>query len=103
MVASNTRGPGSESSHRQLILNIYLLLPVYIKDEDKEKEAGMSILRKDPLPPMAIEISSFSSKSSGLFSSFGKDVVLLLTFAVYCLVKGYQLGDFKRINQQLVA
>ena len=63
----------------------------------------MSILRKDPLPPMAIAISSFSSKSSGLFSSFGKDVVLLLTFAVYCLVKGYQLGDFKRINQQLGA
>ena len=27
-VASNTRGPGFESSHRQLILNIYLLFTV---------------------------------------------------------------------------
>ena len=39
-VASNTRGPGFESSHRQLLLNIYLLLAVCRKDENKEKEAG---------------------------------------------------------------
>ena len=39
-VASNTRGPGFESSHRQLLLNIYLLLTVYRKDENEEKEAG---------------------------------------------------------------
>ena len=39
-VAFNTRGPGFESSHRQLLLNIYLLLTVCRKDENKEKEAG---------------------------------------------------------------
>ena len=39
-VASDTRGPGFESSHRQLLLNIYLLLTVCGKDENKEKEAG---------------------------------------------------------------
>ena len=39
-VASDTRGPGFESSHRQLLLNIYLLLAVCRKDENKEKEAG---------------------------------------------------------------
>ena len=39
-VASNIRGPGFESSHRQLLLNIYLLLTVCRKDENKEKEAG---------------------------------------------------------------
>ena len=38
-VASNTRGPGFESSHRQLLLNIYLLLTVCTKDENKENEA----------------------------------------------------------------
>ena len=32
-VASNTRGPRFESSHRQLLLNIYLLLTVCRKDE----------------------------------------------------------------------
>ena len=36
-VASNTRGPGFESSHWQLLLNIYLLLTVCRKDENKEK------------------------------------------------------------------
>ena len=40
VVASDTRGPGFESSHRQLLLNIYLLLTVCRKDENKEKEAG---------------------------------------------------------------
>ena len=39
LVASDTRGPGFESSHRQLLLNIYLLLTVCRKDENKEKEA----------------------------------------------------------------
>ena len=39
-VAYDTRGPGFESSHRQLLLNIYLLLTVCRKDENKEKEAG---------------------------------------------------------------
>ena len=38
-VASNSRGPRFESSHRQkFILNIYCKL--YWKDENKEKEAG---------------------------------------------------------------
>ena len=32
-VASDTRGPGFESSHRQLLLNFYLLLTVCRKDE----------------------------------------------------------------------
>ena len=34
-VAYDTRGPGFESSHRQLLLNIYLLLTVCRKDENK--------------------------------------------------------------------
>ena len=40
VVTSDTRGPGIESSHQQLLLNIYLLLTVCRKDENKEKEAG---------------------------------------------------------------
>ena len=39
-VASDIRGPGFESSDRQLLMNIYLLLTVRRKDENKEKEAG---------------------------------------------------------------
>ena len=39
-VTSETRGSGFESSHRQLLLNIYLLLTVCRKDENKEKEVG---------------------------------------------------------------
>ena len=39
-VASETRGPGFESSHLQLLLNIYLLLTVCRNDENKQKEAG---------------------------------------------------------------
>ena len=39
-VASNTSGLGFESSLRQLLLNIYLLLTVCRKDENKAKEAG---------------------------------------------------------------
>ena len=41
-VASNTGGPKFESSHRQLLLNIYLLLTVCRKDENKEKRPGMA-------------------------------------------------------------
>ena len=37
VVACNTRGPRFESCHRQLLLNIYLLLTVCRKDENKEK------------------------------------------------------------------
>ena len=40
VVASNTRGPGFESSHRQLLLNIYLLLTVCRKDENKKEAAN---------------------------------------------------------------
>ena len=43
VVASDTRGPQFESSHRQkiiYILNICLLSIVYWKDDNKEKEAG---------------------------------------------------------------
>ena len=36
----DTRGPGFESSHRQLLLNNYLLLIVGRKDKNKVKEAG---------------------------------------------------------------
>ena len=32
-VASDTRGPGFESSHQQLFMNMYLLLAVCRKDE----------------------------------------------------------------------
>ena len=45
-VAYDTRGPGFESSHRQLLLNIYLLLTVCGKDENKEKGPGMAHLKK---------------------------------------------------------
>ena len=47
-VASNTRGPGFESSHRQLLSNIYLLLTVCRKDEKKEAENG-PFLKKSKL------------------------------------------------------
>ena len=41
-VASDTRGPRFESSHRQkFILNICFLSTVYWKDENKKKEAGI--------------------------------------------------------------
>ena len=43
-VAYDTRGPGFDSSHRQLLLNIYLLLTVCRKDENKEKRPGMAHL-----------------------------------------------------------
>ena len=44
-VASDTRGPRFESSHRQIyiyiyILSICLLSTGYLKDKNKEKEAG---------------------------------------------------------------
>ena len=37
--ASNTRGPGFESSHRQNLLNVYLLSTVLKKTKIKKKEA----------------------------------------------------------------
>ena len=36
-VAYDARGPEFESSHRQLLLNIYLLLTVCRKDENKKR------------------------------------------------------------------
>ena len=49
-VASDTRGPRFESSHRQkFILNICLLSTVYSKDENKEKDAGDGPLFKKKL------------------------------------------------------
>ena len=51
-VASDTRGPGFESSHRQLLLNAYLLLTGCRKDENKEKVAGNGpFYKKDNLRP----------------------------------------------------
>ena len=50
VVASNTRGPEFESSHRQPLLNIYLLLTVCRKDENKEKkEAANGPFKKNIL------------------------------------------------------
>ena len=49
-VASNTRETGFESSHWQLLLNIYLLLTVCRKDGNKEKEAGNGPFKKTLLP-----------------------------------------------------
>ena len=45
-VAYDTRRPRFESSHRQLLLNIYLLLTVCRKDENKEKRPGLAHLFK---------------------------------------------------------
>ena len=52
-VASYTRGPRFESSHRQknvYILNNCLLSTVYRKDENNEKEAGNGTFKKNNLP-----------------------------------------------------
>ena len=46
-VAFDTRGPGFDSSHWQLLLNIYLLLTVCRKDENKEKRSGMAHFKKN--------------------------------------------------------
>ena len=40
-VASNTRGLRFESSHLQILMNLYFLLTVYRKDENK-KRPGMT-------------------------------------------------------------
>ena len=51
-VASNTRGPLFESSHRQkfiYLLNICFLSTVYWKDENKEKEARNGPFKKKHL------------------------------------------------------
>ena len=45
-VASNTRGPGFESSHWQLLLNNYLLLTVCRKDEIKRGRERPIFLKK---------------------------------------------------------
>ena len=46
VVASYTRGPESESSHHQLLLNNYLLLTACTKDQNKDKEVeGMAHLK----------------------------------------------------------
>ena len=45
-VASATRGPGFDSSHRQLLLSSYLLLTVCRKDKNKEKETGNGPFKK---------------------------------------------------------
>ena len=45
-VAYDTSGPGFESSHRQLLLNIHLLLTVCGKDENKEKRPRMAHFKK---------------------------------------------------------
>ena len=44
MVASDTRNPRFESSHRQLLINIFTVYSLY-KDENKEKEAGNGLLK----------------------------------------------------------
>ena len=46
-VASETRGPRFESSHRQKIYNICLLSTVYWKDENKEKGGGDCPFKKN--------------------------------------------------------
>ena len=53
-VACNTRGPGFESSHWQLLLNIYFLLTVCRKDENKKKRGRewpifLFFLKKKPM------------------------------------------------------
>ena len=47
-VASKTRGPGFKYNHRQLLLNIYLLLTVCRKEENKEKRGrDLPIFKKE--------------------------------------------------------
>ena len=60
-VASDTRGPGFESSHWQLLLNIYLLLTVWRKDENKRKRGQeWPIFKKNnkKITPVTLETSS---------------------------------------------
>ena len=45
-VASDTRGPGFESSHWHLLWNIYLLLTFCRKDENKENAENGPIFFK---------------------------------------------------------
>ena len=45
VVACNTREPGFESCHQQLLLNNYFLLTVCRENETKEKEAGNAPLK----------------------------------------------------------
>ena len=45
-VASNSRWPGFESNHWQLLIKVYLLFTVCRKYENKEKETGNSPFKK---------------------------------------------------------
>ena len=53
---SDNRGPGFEYSHWQLLLNIYLLLTVCRKVENKEKEAGNGPFFKKSLQTLRFDI-----------------------------------------------
>ena len=64
-VTFDNRGPGFDSSHRQLLLNIYLLLTVCRIDENKEKRPGMAHLLKKTI----IDLKR-SSKSILLAASY---------------------------------
>ena len=47
-IASDSRGPGFESSYQQLFLNNYLLLTVCRKDENESQRGGeWSIFKKE--------------------------------------------------------
>ena len=43
--ASHTRGPRLKSSHRQLLLNHYLMIAVHIKGKQKERNTGNGPLK----------------------------------------------------------
>ena len=45
-VTSNNRGLRLDSSHRQLLMNQYIMLSICRKDENEEKEAGNGEFKK---------------------------------------------------------
>ena len=65
-VAYNTRGPRFNSSHRQLLLNINVLLTVCRKDENKEKRPGMAHLLKKSIVSSWIGKDLNEQKKAGL-------------------------------------
>ena len=65
-VASETRVPGFESSHWQFLLNIYLLLTVCRKDENKEKDAGTGHFLKKRKIKHPEAISQHHSQNSSI-------------------------------------
>ena len=69
-VASDTRVPRFESSHRQLLLNVYLLLTVCGKDENKEYRPGMAHLKKSFWKLFCYQSSQFRQNSSRLKKLF---------------------------------